>query len=181
MTMEETRAALVRLGVPPALIEKHVEYQFRGAEPGRSAVTHVEFAPDAPCIALPLRFTLPWSALCSDNERKRPIVVMVKGKPSPRMAMTAEYKAARTKVIDIARDMMHGSPALAMPLAIHARVYVPDERLHDVVNFAKGVNDALEKIIYVNDKWLHRSLWERAGVDVDAPRAEIEISALGDR
>lgn len=129
-------------------------------------------------LTFPIRLTLPWSALCSDNDRKRPIIVMIGGKPFPRMAMTAEYKLARGKVVEIGRKVMSGFPALAMPLGIYARVWVPDERLHDVVNFAKGVHDALEKIVYVNDKWLHRSLWERQGVDVDAPRAEIEIAPL---
>lgn len=30
-------------------------------------------------------------------------------------------------------------------------------------------HDALETVVYSNDKWLYLATWRRAGVDVDAP------------
>ncbi len=74
---------------------------------------------------------------------------------------------------------MHGFNPLAMPLSLRARVYLPDNRPgHDVANFAKCCHDGLERAVYVKDEWLHRIAWERAGVDIDGPRAEIEIAPL---
>ncbi len=72
---------------------------------------------------------------------------------------------------------------LNIPLTLHACVYVPDERPHDVCNFAKCCHDALQRIVYTNDGRLYATYWERSGVDVDAPRAEITIrlAPLGDR
>jgi hypothetical protein len=40
------------------------------------------------------------------------------------------------------------------------------------------VHDALEGVVYTKDRWLDDVRWYRAGVDVDAPRAEITISPI---
>lgn len=131
-----------------------------------------------PQIHFPLLLTLPWSSLCSDNEREKASLTWIGDKPVPRKILGAQYKTARGKVREIAQKAVGDAVNVMIPLSLHARVYVPDERLHDVCNFAKGVHDALEGIVYANDRWLHRVLWERAGVDVDAPRADVEIRPL---
>lgn len=175
LSRDETYDALIAKGVPHE--KARVAAGFL-ASPVTVATTETVAAFLLPKLEFPIRLTLPWSALCSDNERERASLTTRNGRPVPTKVMSVRYKLARTKVVAIGRKAMGGFPALAMPLAITARVWVPDERLHDVVNFAKGVNDGLEQVVYTNDKWLHRSLWERAGVDVDAPRAEIEIAPL---
>jgi Holliday junction resolvase RusA-like endonuclease len=73
---------------------------------------------------------------------------------------------------------MDGRPAAACPLRLEARVYVPDNRVHDVVNFSKCVHDALKGTVFTDDQWLHDVRWIRAGVDVDAPRCELTITPL---
>ena len=141
------------------------------AEPSTVAVTITR-------LDFPIRIVLPWSALCSDNEHEVGAIVMRGGKPYPRKKLTARYKAARDKTEDIARQVMAGFAPLAQPLALHAKVYVPDEHTRDVCNFAKCCHDAFERIVYTNDAWLYDTRWTRFGVDVDRPRAEITVSPL---
>lgn len=137
----------------------------------------------APPITFPVRIVLPWSMLVSDNEREKASAVRGKnGTVQPRKLLTPKYKAAREKIVEKARAAMvedgYEFAPLDRAVSLYARVWVPDNRLHDVKNFSKGVEDALEKIVYTNDKWVWRSTWERAGVCVDAPRAEIEIAPI---
>lgn len=118
-------------------------------------------------ISLPLAFTLPWTALVSENRRfcaRR-----------NRIFMTADYKAARAKVKQIVRETIGNRLPLDCPLSLEARVYFPDHRVHDAPNFAGATHNALKQLVYTDDRWLYRATWERAGVDPDRPRAEIVI------
>ena len=168
-------------------IARQMASQYSGVNPERVAFLLGGVPPIAendiivhanPPLEFPIRLVLPWSALCSDNEHEVGAIVMRSGKPYPRKKLTARYKAARDKTEDVARQVMAGFAPLAQSLALHARVYVPDNRPHDVCNFAKCCHDALQRIVYVNDSWLHDTRWTRAGVDVDHPRAEITVSPL---
>lgn len=165
---DEIVRALQAQGVPR---EKAELYAMGGA-------VRLSLTPPSVVVALtfPFRLTLPWSALCSDNYREEASLTVRGGKTFPRKVMSARYKAAREKTRALAKEIVGDAVAVAQPLAIHARVFVPDEHPHDVCNFAKVCHDALEGIVYRNDRWLYRTLWERVGVDVDAPRAEIEIT-----
>lgn len=146
-------------------------------KPSRAAVPEV--VEDAPPIGWPLRILLPWSSLCSDNVRKMAVVKMVHGKPVAEMMLTPEYRRAKGLIRDHARPRVGKALPVAIPLALIARVWVPDDtRAHDVANFAKVTHDALEGVVYTKDRWLYRVTWERAGVDVDAPRAEVTITPL---
>ena len=118
----------------------------------------------------PISLRIPWSALVSDNAKYG----VVNGK----LIAQKPYRAAKKAIGKLAADAMNGRPAAACPLALVARVYVPDNRVHDVVNFSKCVHDALKGTVFTDDQWLHDVRWIRAGVDVDAPRAEITISPL---
>lgn len=121
--------------------------------------------PDAP-----ITLRIPWSCLVSDNA----MYVTRNGKryKSPR------YREARAKVAAIAREAMQGRRPLDQPLALTARVWVPDRHRRDVHNFGATLADALTRLVFTDDKWLYRVTWERSGVDVDAPRAEIVIALL---
>jgi Holliday junction resolvase RusA-like endonuclease len=124
--------------------------------------------------------TLPWSALVSDN---RKYAAALRGKGVPMLIHTEQYrnakKAAKARAVDAMTVEGQRFPPLARPLALVARVWVPDNRHgHDVANFAKCAHDALEGIVYSKDEWLHDVRWIRAGVDVDRPRAEIEVAPL---
>ncbi len=183
-TFEEIVKSMTDLGVP----REKAEWQARlecGLPPvARGYAVDTDpvpcFAPDAPSIALPLRFTLPWSALCSDNYHEKASLTIRKGKPFPRKILDARYKAARDKTADIVRGIAANGTPLAQPLALHAMVYVPDERPHDPCNFAKCCLDSLQRIVYASDRWVYDVRWIRAGVDVDAPRAEITVDVFRD-
>jgi Holliday junction resolvase RusA-like endonuclease len=123
-------------------------------------------------LILPVRLRIPWSALASDNDKFR--VNKVEG----RLYATAQYREAKKAVKKLAEDAMGDRPAADCPLSLVARVYVPDNRVHDVVNFSKCLHDALKGTVFTDDRWLYDVHWIRAGVDVDAPRAEICISPL---
>lgn len=129
-------------------------------------------------VALPFRLTLPWSALCSDNEHEVASLKMVQGKPVPFRKMTARYKTAKKQIATLAQAAVGNLAApLEVPLAIHVRVYIPSaSHGNDSINFAKVVHDGLQGVVYRNDRQLHRVLWERAGIDIDRPRADIEIT-----
>lgn len=132
----------------------------------------------AVAIALPLRLTLPWSALVSDNLRHTATIrPQADGKQYPLIVLTGPYREAKAKARKIARELVNGADPLPHPLALEARVWVPNHRPgHDVCNFAKCAHDAFEGVLYEKDEQLHAVRWIRAGVDVDAPRADITIS-----
>lgn len=121
-------------------------------------------------VILPVRLRIPWSALVSDNAKY--------GVVGGRLIAQKPYRAAKKAIHKLAKDVMNGRPAAACPLRLVANVYLPDNRVHDVVNFSKCVHDALKGSVFVDDQWLHDVRWIRAGVDVDAPRCELTISPL---
>lgn len=176
-------------GVPPEKARaeakrQHAQYvHVAGTPPNPPATLTTTPTTDAyftaaPAIAWPVRILIPWSHLVSDNERKEPYLVHVDGKPAARMRLSRKYAAALERIQQLARNKVGDAAAVAMPLAIRGLVWVPDERPHDVANFEKLVHDALEGPLYTNDRWLHDIHWTRAGVDVDAPRAEITITPI---
>jgi Holliday junction resolvase RusA-like endonuclease len=157
MTTEEKIRALVRVtGMPEQRARTIVANQVN-REPAETSA-----------VSLPLSITLPWSHLVSDNDRY--------GVSGGRMILSKRYKAARAAIKALLRDQLAGQTPIAFPVALHARVFVPDRRTHDVPDFAKGVLDAIQRQIYTNDAWVYDSRWTRAGVDCDRPRAEITIS-----
>lgn len=124
-------------------------------------------------LVFPLEFIIPWSALVSDNQHYAP----AERAGRPVIILKEPYRKAKQDVQTLARQAVGDAGPTAQPLALHARVWVPDNRPgHDVCNFAKCVHDALEGIVYTKDEWLHDGRWTRAGVDVDRPRAEIRIA-----
>jgi hypothetical protein len=173
LTPDAVYDALVAGGTSPANARKMVAKKFGIAQPTAAVVE----APAMDPIAFPIRIVLPWTALCSDNIHERASLAMVGGKPVPRKVLDARYKAARDKTRKIARDVMRGRDPLSEPLALAARVYLPGgSHRNDAINFSKCAHDALQKIVFDNDRWLYDSRWIRAGIDVDAPRAEIDIT-----
>jgi Holliday junction resolvase RusA-like endonuclease len=135
--------------------------------------------PPRATIAWPVQLTLPWSCLVSDNAKYVARVAGTMEKPVAKLNLSPEYRQAKERIHELAISKLLGATPAAEPLQLQARVWVPDDlRAHDVPNFAKCVHDALEGAVYVKDRWLWRATWERAGVDVDAPRAEITITPL---
>ena len=181
-------AGLVRQNVPREKAEREAdrilaaEERFRatmavvagGRGGGKTAAIEAARAASSVPVPLGLLFLrIPWSALVSDNAKDR---CACRGQGEAVRLTTQAYKDSLTKIQDIAREAMNGRPAATIPLALHARGFLPNtSRTRDVVNFSKALHDALSRVVYEDDSQLWDARWTRAGVDIDAPRAEITI------
>lgn len=173
LSPEEIERGLVAQGVP---LERARAVARGGVIPptARDARPVVEILA-MPAIRWPFRLTIPWSLLVSDNQIT---ATLINGHPQP--VRTQKYRDAKSGVRKLAVAAM-GQPKpepANYPLSLEARVWVPDNRIHDTANLQKCAHDALESIVYTKDAWLYRVMWERVGTDVDAPRAEITILPL---
>jgi Holliday junction resolvase RusA-like endonuclease len=184
LTPSEQERLLIAQGVPADKAHATAFGMTIRVDPGfpRNAVG---FEQDGRLVAVitnlspwPLSLTIPWSCLISDNVKLRAAIRGTMEHPRPTVVLTPEYRKARDRIGALARDRMGSAQPAAIPLKLEARVYVPDNRVHDVVNFSKAVHDAMKGSVFVDDQWLYDSRWIRAGVDVDAPRAEISIIPL---
>lgn len=165
LSREAIVRGLVAQGVPRAVAERHVENLDRlEAESGAPRLTVIE--PQMASVTI----RIPWSALVSDNEK----YTVANG----RIVLTEGYRTAKKAIGERAADAMGGFPHYSGPLTLTARVWMPDNRPHDLTNFCKVVHDGIEHVVYHNDSQLHDVRWIRAGVDVDAPRCELTISPL---
>jgi hypothetical protein len=159
---------------PAELLRMKAERERRQSD--QSTAVHPLYAPkpepiDLPQIVWPVKLLLPWSYLVSDNARYG----VVDGK----LLLTKGYRRCKGQIRELARAKLGMVEAVSIPLRLEARVWVPDEmRAHDVCNFAKCCHDALQTVVYANDRWLWDTRWIHVGVDVDAPRCELTILPL---
>jgi hypothetical protein len=185
LTMSLDRDAIVRglraQGVPLARAEAAADMELRAvagtmararaAMQQRNEVLDVIPWADAPeAITWPVRLRLPWSVLISDGDRH---AVM-----NGRLISKQHYREAKSRIRSMARLAVAGAAPAEIPLRLEAAVWLPDNRVHDVVNFAKIVHDGCSTVIYTDDRWLYDARWYRAGVDVDAPRCELTITPI---
>jgi hypothetical protein len=164
----------------PKLGQSVLGIPFQGQQADRAGdVLRLPEDTGAGLVALPFRLVVPWSELCSDNEHEVGAVRMVDGRPVPFKKMTARYKASRDAIHARAVAITMGATPRREPLALRAEVWVPSAQTgNDHLNFAKVVHDALQRVVYQNDRQLHDIHWKRMGIFVDRPRVEIEISLL---
>lgn len=190
-TRDEIVAQLVARNIPRHLAERAADAEILGLVGRRNGKSQVigelvaasiappAEAPPAAAIAWPVRLLLPWSYLVSDNDRKEPYVAQTPDGPRARMRLTARYAAGMQKIANVARATIGDAAAHEGPLSIDVRVWMPTgSARNDAINFSKIVHDALEGVVYRNDNLLHDTHWTRAGVDVDAPRAEVTITPI---
>jgi Holliday junction resolvase RusA-like endonuclease len=105
-----------------------------------------------------------------DNHRLMP----VRSKKGARLITAPEYRAAKTAAEwEIKRQwrepMMHGE------VKLRALAYFPNRQKRDCGNYRKLCTDALTGIAYTDDSQLVSETWEKAGIDRENPRIEIEI------
>lgn len=120
-----------------------------------------------------VRLTLPWRALAPDNGRLTPVATR---KGWKRMILSAEYRRAKKLAQGLIATQYRGRP-LEGPVALTARIYVPNANVRDVTNYAKAIGDALKGTVLVDDRWqvLRSTTWTVPGIDRDRPRAELMI------
>lgn len=176
LSVQAIESGLLRAGVPPEKARAEALRQAGASSPALAPSPAPQ--PIAKAAEWPFRLSLPWSCLVSDNDKHR---AQLRGTgPSAKavMVITRSYATAEERIHALALQRMDGASPAAEPLALHARVWMPDERVHDLTNSCKLVHDALEGTVYQNDRWLYDVRWTRAGVDVDAPRCELMIWPL---
>lgn len=122
-------------------------------------------------VTLPLSLTIPWSALVSDNRHYAP--ALRGGKPA--LILTEAYREAKAAIVALATSRALGRAPYVGPLSFTGLVWTPDKRRHDIANRSKAVHDAMSGILFADDSQLHEVHWILAGVDVDAPRAQITL------
>jgi Holliday junction resolvase RusA-like endonuclease len=97
--------------------------------------------------------------------------------------LSTEYRNGKNKAVEQVEEQMRALKAERFPIAvklrIEARMFEPNRsKRRDISNYTKLVHDALTGIVYADDSQLDRVLWVRAGVDIDRPRLELEVSVL---
>ncbi len=162
--LTDLEGALRRQGVPEWAIARWREGQ--GGERPTTQPRYQDF---------PIRLVVPWSALCSDNQKYVP--AHTKG-GHQKLILTDAYREAKRKTRELAQQAMHGNVPCRMPLKLLAEVWVPDNRPHDIANFCKNAHDAMEGVVYANDAQLHDVHWINRGSDVDQPRAIITLEPV---
>ena len=135
------------------------------------------------------RLDIPWAHLCPDNQKQIPVPVIAKyaGQRCVSRLMTlSRYKNGKAAIALVAADVIdnfHKSvfPLFdeATPLSLIATAYPPNRRKTDPINYAKGICDALQGIVYVDDNQIvSNGPWIRGRVDKDNPRIEVVITPL---
>jgi Holliday junction resolvase RusA-like endonuclease len=114
-----------------------------------------------------VRLTFPWSVLVPDNRRTAPF--------RGRQVLTHEYRQAKEAMFMLARMQYRGPQFRQRGLAIHAVLFVPDNRRRDPTNYAKMIQDALQGVVYVDDSQLDDCRYTRGGLDPANPRVEIVV------
>lgn len=117
-----------------------------------------------------MRLELAWPFILHDNHRLMPIL---RGRRA--VLITApDYRAAKAQA-ELRFRAQWRVPMLEGDVALVARVWFPDRRKRDAGNYRKLLTDALTGIAYSDDSQLVRETWERAGIDRESPRVELEI------
>jgi Holliday junction resolvase RusA-like endonuclease len=118
-----------------------------------------------------LRLTLPWDVMTPDNRRFHPGRGHVlttryrRGKEAAYLLVMSQVKAPRPVF-----------PVEAVQVSLD--FFVPDKRRRDPTNLLKGLLDALEGVVYSDDKQIEALSWRKGALDRENPRVEITISPL---
>ena len=110
---------------------------------------------------------LPWSALCSDNER----YMIVYGQER----LSTKYRGALKSIAEHSRIWWRGAPTI-QPVFLWARFWFPDLRKRDAGNYRKALTDALSGIVYDDDRRVSDERYTKVGIDRDRPRCEVTLS-----
>ena len=123
-------------------------------------------------MATEFQIALPWTGLVPDNRR------FIGGKGH---ILTKRYRAGKELCHTLAMAQTRNCPAHPDGAVwMQLNFYMPDKRRRDPHNLLKGIADALEGVVYVDDKQIEKLSWENMGVDREHPRVEIIYGAHGD-
>lgn len=115
-----------------------------------------------------VRLTLPWDCLTPDNRRFN---------HQRGHTLTVRYREGKEKIYLLAKSQIR-PPRPAFPterVQMNLQFFVPDKRKRDPSNLLKGMCDALEGVVYTDDKQIDGLSWRRAGLDRQNARVEITV------
>lgn len=117
------------------------------------------------------QIVLPWDGLVPDNRR-----FIRKGH-----ILTKRYRAGKELCYTLAMTQVRDRPAHPEGRVwMHLDFHMPDRRRRDPNNLLKGIADALEGVVYTDDKQITRLSWENVGIDREHPRVEISYGEVRD-
>lgn len=127
-----------------------------------------------------LRLTLPWSCLCSVNQRTNPI----RGRQFLTRRYRAALSAARGRVAVQLINAKLFRPNLSVvggtKVAVELLYWRPDARRRDVGNYDKLVEDAMTGLVYDDDHQVMDRHTVDMGIDRADPRVEITVRVASD-
>jgi Holliday junction resolvase RusA-like endonuclease len=98
-----------------------------------------------------LTFTVPWSALCSDNRKFK-----------FRFVLSKQYREAKLKIGTLAKAAAKKAnwPLAVVDLGLYVRVREPDRRRRDL-NFSKNLKDGITDVggVWVDDRQVRDERW----------------------
>jgi Holliday junction resolvase RusA-like endonuclease len=118
-----------------------------------------------------LFLTLPFDVLTPDNRRFHA------GKGH---VLTGRYRQGKEAIYLLAISQIK-PPRPAFPterLELDLDFFMPDKRKRDPTNLLKGLLDALEGVVYSDDKQIDALSWRKGALDRESPRVEINIRLL---
>lgn len=139
---------------------------------------------------------IPWTYLCPDNQKQIPVPVVAKyagQKCVSRLMTSTRYKNGKAQIEQLARNALRRLPATSRyegdgkdtafgptaRLSLTAVAYPPTKRKTDPINYAKGVCDALQGIMYEDDNQIvSNGPWVLGPVDKDDPRIVVTIAEV---
>ena len=118
------------------------------------------------------QIVLPWDGLVPDNRR------FMGGRGH---ILTKRYRAGKELCHTLAMTQVRDRPTYPEgPVWMRLDFHMPDRRRRDPNNLLKGIADALEGVVYTDDKQITKLSWENVGVDRKHPRVETSYGKHGD-
>lgn len=115
-----------------------------------------------------IKIGIPWEHCISKNNKT---TVWGKGRP----ALTAKYRDAKEAIYLAAKEQTK-APMFECPVRIVFKVYEPNRRRRDILNYTQVICDGIEGVVYANDAQIHYVIVRRCGLDKENPRIELEVT-----
>ena len=115
--------------------------------------------------------TFPFDVLTPDNRRFHA------GKGH---VLTTRYRQGKEAIYLLAISQTR-PPRPLFPterLEVDLAFFMPDKKKRDPTNLLKGLLDALEGVVYNDDKQIDALSWRRLAMDRESPRVEVSIRRL---
>ena len=118
-----------------------------------------------------LHLTLPFAVLTPDNRRFHA------GKGH---VLTGRYRQRKEAIYLLAISQTRPPRPVfpTEPLEVDLAFFMPDKKKRDPTNLLKGLLDALEGVVYNDDKQIDALSWRRLAMDRESPRVEVSIRRL---